>query len=189
MPTALYRIDGGEVLKISVAGQSFSESDPTYFGVLVDPTLTDGPDVTEVVDGVLGPMRVLGFAKIALPGSNTIRNATQGEIDAFAPAEAAWRDALDATQALTSINNHPRWRKVFKALLKRLISLFNTTNGKTNTMITQWEQYKADLAAAGSLAAIKTAVNGYSHINPNLPDSLTLQNAIDALQNDVSSSD
>lgn len=120
MATALYRINGGEVLKISPRNQPFAERDPAFWGVLVDPLLPDGTDVrAKLDDGLQGPLRVLGLAKIALAGSNTVRNATQPEIDGFAVAEQADEAAMDAEDARRFFD-HPRFGKVFDALLEEL---------------------------------------------------------------------
>jgi len=118
MPTtALYRISSGEVIKISLRGQSFDTRDPTIWGVLTDPTLPDGDSVRETrPDGTLGPLRQLGFAKLAITGSNTCRNATRPEIDAFEPSELDDENTQDAAQAIDLFQAHPKFRKILIAL-------------------------------------------------------------------------
>lgn len=179
MTTALYRINGGEVLKISVQGQPFADRDAAVFGVLTDPTLPDGQAVREDLgDGTLGPIRVLGFAKVAVVGSNTVRNATAPEIAAFATAETSDENALDAADAGRMIDTHPRFRKVLKALLKRIIA-------ENNDQRTQWNALRAQIAAATNLANLQSRVAANT---TDLP-TRTLQQAVTALKNDVSSSD
>lgn len=179
MTTALYRIHGGEVLKVSLKGQPFSDRDSTYWGVLTDPVLPDGSAVREPLpDGTLGLPRQLGWAKVAVPASNTVRNATQAEIDAWAAAETADDNAQDATRVAELFQNHPQWRKAFKALLKRILQV-------TNTEATQFNALRAQIAAATNLANLQSRVAANTS---NLP-TYTLEQAIAALLADISADD
>lgn len=126
MTTALYRTSSNEVVKISLINQSFSDRDATYWGVLTDPTLADGD---QAVDSS-GNLRVLGIAKIALPGSNTIRNATQAEIDTFAGFQTTDESAQDAAEAINLFQTHPRFRKAFKAIVKLTVDELNILRGQ-----------------------------------------------------------
>lgn len=133
MATALVRINGGEVLKISLPvtarpnrpakpHQLFTDRDTNYFEVLVDPPRPDGDDVRDMsggVDGKPGPFRVLGFAKVFRVG--IIRDATQPEIDDFAVRQEddeQDQGAADARSLIeeTRINPGSRFRKSLKAL-------------------------------------------------------------------------
>lgn len=182
MTTALYRKSSNEVLKISLVDQPFTDADATYFGVLTNPTLTDG---SAYVDGN-GDLRVLGFAKIANVGSNEIHNAIQSEIDGFAALESTDESAMDAERAQALADIDPVFRKIFKALLLRIIDeVFVNTNTKVNTFIDQWEQFKIDVAAAGNLNDVKTSVSGMAGIVSNLKETVTLQTAVDALKGDI----
>ena len=176
--TALYRINGGEVLKISLTGQTFADRDPAYFGVLTDPVTPNGTAVRETTDGMLGPMRQFGFAKIAIPALNTALNALQAEISTFAAAEASDDSALDATAAQRWIDTPPRYRKVFKALLKRLVA-------ETNADRVQWNGFRAQVAAATNLTDLKNRV---ANNTSNLP-TRTLDQAVTALLADISAGD
>ena len=109
--TALYRTSSGEVRKVSVKGQPFSEIDPTYWGVLTDPDLPDGTEVRSDTDGLLGALRELGYAKIAIPASNLVRNATQIEIDTFAALETEDIKLQDAAGATSFLETHHRVRR------------------------------------------------------------------------------
>lgn len=150
--TALYRLNGLEVLKISPKNQTFADRDPAYFGVLTDPTLPDGNQVRATnTDGTMGPLRVLGLAQIAVPGTNSCRLATLFEIDAWALAEAQDDKALDAHRAGQFFDVHPQWRKAFKALLK-------TVRGVTNPQAKRWNDFKIEAAASTSFADLKTRI-------------------------------
>lgn len=177
--TALYRINGNEVLKVSIKGQPFSDRDPIYFGVLTDPVLPDGAAVRQTLpDGTLGPMRVLGYAKIAVPGTNTVRSATQAEIDDWAAAETADENAQDAARVAELFQTHPQWRKAFKALLKRILFL-------RGQEAAQWNAFRAQVAAATSLSDLKTRVAA----NTEDLATYTLAQALTALLGDVSEED
>ena len=132
MPTTvLYRKSSNEVVKISAKGQTFSDRNTTYWGVLTDPTFTDG---TECVDADFN-LRVLGYSKIQV-GGTTVRNATQLEIDTFAGFETADENLQDKTGAQDLFKIHPRFRKVFKAMLEEFVSEFDkTTNPKAQMSI------------------------------------------------------
>lgn len=124
--TALYRKTSNEVVKISLSGQTFSDRDTVYWGVLTDPTLTDG---NQAVDAS-GNLRVLGTAKFAVVGSNTIRNATAPEIAAFATGQTTDESAQDASEAVAFFQTHPRFRKAFKAVCQLVIDELNILRGK-----------------------------------------------------------
>lgn len=175
--TALYRINGGEVLKISLKGQSFADRDAAYFGVLTDPSLPDGNTVRSMTEPI-GPMRVLGLAKIAVPATNTVRNATQAEIDAWAAAETADDNAQDAARVADLFANHPQWRKAFKALLKRILAV-------TNAEATQYNNLRAQILAGTSLSNLQTRVTNNT---ANL-STYTLAQAVTALLADIDAND
>lgn len=118
--TALYRISSNEVIKISTKGQPFSDRNPTYWGVLTDPNLPDGNQVRDVSVEPPGALRVVGFAKIAEPGVNTVRNATQGEINSFDAAEIDDENNQDAEQTVNLLRDHPQFRKFTKLIFKAM---------------------------------------------------------------------
>lgn len=176
--TALFRIRGGEVLKISTKGQPFADRNQTYFGVLADPTLPDGASVRERrEDGTLGPMRVVGYAQIADSVGNACRLATQAEVDAWPAAEQADDNLLDGERVAQYFTAHPIWRKAFKALLTRILQV-------TNAHAETWNEYRAQVAASVSLADFKARVAAMD----DLPTP-TLAQAIAALLNDINSDD
>lgn len=134
--TALYRISTGEVLKISFNGQTFSDRDQTYYGVLTDPSRPDGNDATDAS----GNFRVLNFAKFAVVATNTVRNATQGEIDAFSTGETTDQNAQDATQASSLLQTHPQLRKAFKAICQLVVDELNILRGQIIGVVTSsWD--------------------------------------------------
>lgn len=174
--TVLYRISSNEVLKISTNGQSFADRDTGVFGSLTDPSLPDGTAVRETLaGGELGPMRVLGYAKINASG--TVRNATQNEINTFAPAELDDENQLDADQAIDLFLTHPQFRKLMTAYSDIIKDELNN--------VRQWiTDFKADVAAATNLADLKTRVAA----NPDLADR-TLSQLKTAIQNRISKDD
>jgi hypothetical protein len=157
--TALYRISTNEVIKISVKGQSFDARDVDVFGVLTNPTTPDGTHTREDIDGTWGPIRQLGYAKIAEPGPNNVRNATQLEIDTFAAGELDDNNQLDADQAANLYDENPLFRKVLKAMIRGLLK-------EDNRVRNQWETFKSDVLASSNLGDLKTAVTGYSALPP-----------------------
>jgi hypothetical protein len=177
MTTALYRLASNEVLKISLKGQSFAERNTARFGVLTDPALPDGTLVRSSANGTLGPLRQLGLAKIAVPGSNTVRNATQVEIDAFAAAEVDDENSLDAEAAIALLETHPQFRKM-------MVAFADITKDEINTLRAWITDFKADVAAATTLADLKTRVAA----NPDLP-ARTLAQLRTALRNRVNKND
>jgi hypothetical protein len=192
MPTtALYRKSSNEVVKISAVGQTFDDRDSNYWGILTDPTTPDGTEVRETLANTrLGPLRVLGFAKIAEPGSNNIRNAIQAEIDTFAAAETDDNDQLDADQTGSLLENHPMWRKYSKALLKTIIEeVLENGNVKINEMVSQWNQFKADTATASNLAQLQASVAALPEILPDLNETATVAQALSKIKAKVNKAD
>jgi len=156
MTTALYRINGGEVLKISTTDQTFAERDTDYWAVLTDPTLPDG---TEVREGNTGPLRVLGYSKFADVGGNEVRNATQPEIDTFAPAETEDENLMDQGGARGIFAQHPRWRKLLTAIVDVNILEFNIQR--------DWNmQMQQAIADAQNLSQLKTLVAALPDLQP-----------------------
>jgi len=125
MVTVLYRKSSGEVLKISPHGQKFDEINGDLFGYLSDPDFPDGKYNREIKDEKLGPSRVKGFQKIAIPQENLVRNATQKEINSFDNYIREDEKVMDANAALNLFESHPRFRKVFKALSNALEEIEN----------------------------------------------------------------
>ncbi len=135
--TVLYRIYGGEVIKISEKGQLFADRNVAYWGVLTDPPLPDGTDTRNPTDPNV-ELRVLGFAKI-WDGSN-VRNATQAEIDTFPIAEDADGKLQDKDSAIDLFQNHPRFRKMmvaFADIIKDEINILRAEHGLSARTLTQ----------------------------------------------------
>lgn len=118
--TALYRISSNEVVKISVKGQTFSDRNTNVWGVLTDPVLPDGNQVRDISLDPIGPLRVLGLAKIAVPGTNTVRNSTQAEIDSFDASQVDDDNQEDADRAKDLLRNHPQFRKFAQLMFKAI---------------------------------------------------------------------
>lgn len=153
MTTVLYRVNGGEVVKISPTNQQFDSRDTNYWAVATDPAFPDG---TELRQGGDGPLRVLGFAKIMDGGS--CRNATQPEIDGFPAAEAADEALMDRDRARDLFQNHPNWRKLLTAFSDIIKDEFN--------IVRTWTRdFKTEAAAATSLADFQSRIAGLPDLN------------------------
>jgi hypothetical protein len=155
MASCLYRKSSNEALKWHLT-QLFSDADPIYFGVAIDPLTPDGTTVRDTTIDPPGPRRVLGQAKIYVPGSNTIQNATQVEIDGWAAFETSDQNNQDTELAAGMLNKATRFsnktvRKAFAAMLKRIVS-------ENNLMATQWNAFRAEVVAANNLGDLKTRV-------------------------------
>lgn len=116
--TVLYRISSGEVCDISVSDSQFLEFDATYFGVLTDPPFPDGNE-WRTPQGTRG----LGYTKINDNG--TVRNATQQEIDGFDLYVESDENARIAENAKSLMQNDPKYRRIFIALIKELVDQLN----------------------------------------------------------------
>lgn len=178
MATALYRISSGECIKISQKDQPFSDRDVTYWGVLTDPTLPDGTDTHDLSGAEPGVLRVLGWSKIAVPGSNTVRNALQVEIDTFATAELDDEGQQDADQAADLAETHPRFRRLVRSMLRGIVR-------ENNIMAERFNTLRAEILAATSLSNLQ------SRIETNTQDApiRTNQQAFDAIRTDVTKDD
>lgn len=191
MVTALYRINGGEVIKISEIDRTWADADADFYAVMTDPNLPDGSSLREVLPrgpglARYGPKRQLGFAKIAIPETSTIRNATQQEIDFFDSAEGTDRQAEDAIQAREQVTRHPFIARVLMALIRRLVVNVNQQNAKTNEIVTQWEAFKSAMANEGlTVAQIRSGMDSLSEITTDLPDSLTAGQVADIIRDDI----
>lgn len=135
----IYRVNGGEVLTVSVNSQSGFSS---KFAQIQDPSTPDGID--------------LGTRKIR--DGSTVRNATQAEIDNFPVAQAA--DELDEKRTFyNSLLDLGEIRGVaLKAIASVVIDELN--------VIRQWVMsFKTEVAAATNLADLKTRVAALPNLN------------------------
>lgn len=188
--TVLYRISSGEVLKISTKGQIFDRINTDLFGYLVDPSFPDGTVNREVSQSIMGPLRELGYQKIAIPGSDLVRNATQGEIDGFEAFKVEDDNLQDEIGAKAFLITHPRFRKIFVGILKLLIDqLLEKSNVKQNEMITQWNSFKSGMAGATSLVQVKAGVAALPTIDADLAETATSQQIRNQLESMISKDD
>jgi hypothetical protein len=145
MTTVLYRVNGGEVVKISPTNQTFDQRELAYWAVATDPNFLDGTDLREDLGGGnLGPLRQLGYAK-TIDGADC-RNATQPEIDNFVVAEDSDEAIMDREGAKDLFDSHPRMRKLmiaFADIIKDEINILRDQHG----------------LADRTLAQLKTAIN------------------------------
>jgi len=187
--TVLYRKSSGEVLKISIQGQVFDNINGDYYGYLTDPDLPDGTNNRNILpDGTLGPLREAGAQKIAIPSAALVRDAEQFEIDGFEAYKIDDDNLQDATGAADFLENHKRFRKIFKAILKLVVinQLLEKTNVKQNAMIDQWNQYKTDVAGIANLTQFKSVVANLPTITSNLVETATLSDIKDAVIAEIS---
>lgn len=166
MTTVLYRLNGGEVEKISATNQQFDQRDTSYWGVATDPAFPDGTDLER---------RVLGSAKI-LDGA-TCRNATQPEIDGFPAAQAADENLMDRDRARDLFLNHPNWRKM-------MVAYSSIIKDEINILRLWTHDFQEEVANATSLADLKTRVAAL----PTLHDR-TLSQLKTAINNRISEND
>jgi hypothetical protein len=185
---ALYRINGGEVTKLRDTTRTFQQQiDEGFQEVLTDPTTPDGLDVVDESGDISGPLKELGFAKIAEPllGPNgNVRNATAGEIAVFIQAEIDDGKAADLIQAKKQIDNNSLWRRWSKALLGLLIDEnLESTNVKVNALTDEVTALKADLVASGNYNTFKAAAALHDPPASDLKETATLPNVVQALKN------
>ena len=94
----------------------------------------------------LGPVRQLGFKKIADPVANIVRNATQAEIDRFVVAQDEDENAQEVEEAKKLISTTSRFSKVFDALERMVIT--NTNEIRTAVNLPQVEAKKSVMRQA-----------------------------------------
>ena len=114
--TVLYRVSSGEIKQISETNNTFVDPyPPPYFAVLTDPIFTDG----KILVDSNGDMRVAGYAKIY--DGSTVRNATQVEIDTFAPLQSSDRNEVKAQKALLYLQQNPKFRMIITAVIRGIV--------------------------------------------------------------------
>jgi len=188
--TVLYRISSGEVLKISTRGQQFPHINTNIFEYLIDPDLPDGTDNRPIIDDQLGPARTPGSQKIAIPGSNLVRDASEEEIDGFEAFKVADDNLQDELGAKAFLSTHKRFRKIFVGILKLLVDqLLEKSNVKQNEMITQWNQFKTGMANATTIAQIKAGIAALPTIDADLAETASLQQIRNQLESMISKDD
>lgn len=125
---AFYRLRTGEVIAVARKRtdgtiQDWLSRDPTlvmYFGQAVDPFTPDGDNVVDRSQAQLGPPWQLGFAKYYDVRTNTVRNATQAEIDTYGGGEDEDEKDRDVDGAKEFMKTHPQHRKMIQALFKAM---------------------------------------------------------------------
>jgi len=182
--TVLYFKASNEVFKISTARNGKPARDWTgqfdvdFVGQLDDPTLVDFTLPHEFPRNAIGKLIGADGSLICDPVGNSVRLAIQTEYDTFDASRLTMEQQAEAKEAVRRISISPRYRKIFKALLKRILQV-------TNNQASQINGIKAAISTATSLAEVKTAIDAL----PALNDSITLEQAVTALLNDVSSDD
>jgi hypothetical protein len=172
---ALYRISSGEVYSISTVDGSFSEETNEFRGVAINPTLVDGSQC----QAPNGDFRVFGYAKIK--DGATIRNATQVEIDTFAPARTDDRNQRQADKTIEYLQNDPKMRRIIIALTDVFITY------EFNKYRKWFQAFETQMALATSLANLQTRMAAFTAANP-MPDR-TLSQLSTALENRISKDD
>ena len=116
----LYRKNGGEVLGASKHADAYTSVDPVYFGMLIDPAFPDGVDI--------------GVRKFAIPIGNTVRNATQIEMDNWPVAEAADDNLAARVKAKLAFTDDPQMRKILRAFASIVLDEINTLRQNPTTV-------------------------------------------------------
>jgi hypothetical protein len=119
MTTALYRISSNEVIEISITNNQFHDDLDSFKAVLTDPISPDGIKTQDPN----GDYRILGYAKFN--DSGAVRNATQEEIDTFAPAQLDDLNIREMDNAKTYFQDHPQFRRVMTAFASIMVDEFN----------------------------------------------------------------
>ena len=129
MTTVLYRISSGEVVGISPKNRLWEEANPAQFALLHNPTFLDGTDNYNPEQPIRGES---GWQKIAVPDFQEVRNATETEIAVFKTAETIDVDMMDKVFAQVFMNDHPRFKKLMKAVVVVLVELINDVRAQHN---------------------------------------------------------
>lgn len=148
--------------------------------------LRDAKDALHVVvsvrpknpDGELGDLRILGFAKIADPGSNNVRDATQLEIDTFEASEIDDSDQQDTDRAADLGDLDPITRRLVKSILKGAVR-------EHNIIANRYNELRAEMLLASNFNDSKTRIAASTQNAPTR----TNQQAFDAVRPDVSKGD
>jgi len=158
----LYRINGGEILGVSIDPNAWDMINTTYYNTVTDPPTPDGVD--------------LGVKKIF--DAPNVRNATAGEIANFPIAAATDENLVARNSANTGLDASATSNfKLFRAEALLVIDEINA--------LRQWTvSFKAEVAAATSLANLQTRVASL----PTLNDRTGAQ-ALTAIKNKISNGD
>ena len=128
MASCLYRLQGREVIKVSHNDSTFDGHNEKYFGVLENIKHPDGTALhRELANGELGPPKEPGYAKIAVVGSNSIRNAKPSEISKFITEEAEDEEDMKAEAAIALLDGNEVFAKAFAAMLEEVDALGQST--------------------------------------------------------------
>lgn len=131
----LYRKNGGKVEGMSVHAYTLSGVGATYYDQVENPTAQDG-------EGLAPPKVYLG---------GVLRNATAEEIAAFAAKAKEDDDAENKSRFKKFLDDGDHRMPLFKALATITMDELN--------ILRQWVQsFKVEVAAASSLADLKTRV-------------------------------
>lgn len=138
----LYRLNGGQALAISSDNATFDTRDTTFYGVVIDPAMPDGENVNGKI--------VVG---------TTLRNATAGELAAFATAEATDTNLQQRVIAIVELDTDPVRRKVLRGIVSVLIDELNLIRAKVSNTANPAQPMPARTLSQARTAIINT-ING-----------------------------
>ena len=143
--TCIYRISSNEVIRIDTNGSLFEAEVTDYVALKKGATYSDGSSIYDTS----GKTRVFGYAKI-LDG-DTVRNATQIEIDTFRAFEIDDAKQIQADSAISYFSSDSKFRRIMVALIKGIVKEDNENR--------KWiRDFKDAVAASTSLANLQTRV-------------------------------
>lgn len=153
----LYRVNGGEVLGMSVNGYP---SIPSDLAQVENPTAPDG--------ATLAPKKIFS--------GGALRNATAEEIAGFPALEAADEMAKTKTTVKLFLDDGDRRNLLSRAIAELIVDELNIIRGWTVS-------FKAEVAAATTLADLKTRVATLSSLSDRTKAQVltAIKNKVDAL--------
>lgn len=134
----LYRINGGQVLGVSVNASAYAGIDPTYFATITDPPEPNGID--------------LSIPKI-YDGTN-LRNATAAEITNFTTAAATDLNLQNRAAAIGLLQTNLINRKILGAIVGLTVQQLNVLRAQaTNPTLSPLTQSQVVTAIENSINA------------------------------------
>lgn len=137
MTTFFYRENGGEVIKKSDSNHRWPNRNVGLFGVALNPQTPDGTELlSDRGDGTFGDNRELGYCKIYVAATHTVRNASSAEIKMFITAETEDDDTLLSQAAAEMVAGPGPMGRLVSALIDDIAAPGDTTVQRVAERIT-----------------------------------------------------